>query len=239
MRDFPDFLALIALLAMLALGTTFCVLPHTPAEARLLVVTDDHPGPVGDWQPALARQIIPKLRSALPPPQGAFNLASPPSCVGPLCDPCPDGEGEERVRCWIDHAFPEQERATAFRVAEKETGEHLHPWQENYDQFLRETGRWWTPERARYVPAEERAGWKVYGLFQHRWEYWPERAQATLRFHGWNEPVTLDPFDGWHNTLVSAWLAGWQGWWHWDVCSESAPSDYKKKFRCGPGRWLR
>lgn len=154
----------------------------------------------------------------------------------PWADPCPGLTGESRAHCWIEHAFPEPEWETAKRVMRREGGHHFHPWIENYDQFRRETGQRWTPERARYVPVDERQGWKVYGLFQHRWKYWPERARGTARFHGWGD-VNLDPFDGWHNTVVSAWLAGTQGWWHWDVCAESAPSA-TPKFRCGPGRWL-
>ena len=84
---------------------------------------------------------------------------------------------------------------------------------------------------------QDRRGWKVYGLFQHRWEYWTDRAAKAAARFGWGD-VELDPFNGWHNVLVSHWLAGREGWRHWDVCSESAPSNYTRKFRCGPGRWL-
>ena len=189
MRDFPDFLALIALLAMLALGTTFCVLPHTPAEGRLLVVTDDHPAPVGDWQPALARQVVPKLRSALPPPQGAFNLASPPSCVGPLCDPCPDGEGEERVRCWVEAALqvwdgPVEETELAVRVA----------WRES-----------------RFDPAAKNPKSSATGLFQFinsTWRWVADELELEDRTDGWQNTlaaVWLAGRDRWRT--------------HWQVCA--------------------
>ena len=192
-----------------------------------------------EWVPGRSEQV--RLAVALRDYQQT-PPAAPPSGRVPLSDPCQAGWPQtraDRARCWIEHAFPPAERETAFRVAYKETGHHLHPWQENYDQFLRETGRWWTPERARVVPVEDRHGWQVFGLFQHRWSEWEWRSQATIDHYRLPAGAVLDPFDGWHNTLVAAWLAGWQGWWHWDVCVESAPSAYTRKFRCGPGRWLR
>ena len=194
-----------------------------------------------EWVPGRSEQV--RLAIAVRDYQQT-RTAAPQTRAGavPLADPCRGGWPQtraDRARCWIDHSFPPAERETAFRVAYRETGEHLHPWQENYDQFLRETGRWWTPERARIVPAGDRHGWQVFGLFQHRWSEWERRSQATISHYGLPAGVVLDPFDGWHNTLVASWLAGWQGWSHWDVCAESAPSDYPNKFRCGAGRWLR
>ena len=193
--------------------------------------------------PAVA-VVPPVALPAVPAPTSFPDQLHPVDVVAMTGQPSPDNDpchfhpaGKQRAECWVEHAFPEREWDTAKQVMAREGGHHYHPWIENYRQFRRETGHRWTPERARYVPAEERRGWKVYGLFQHRRDYWPERAAATAQHHGW-EDANLDPFDGWHNTLVAAWLAGTQGWWHWDVCAESAPSA-TTKFRCGPGRWLR
>ena len=200
----------------------------------------------GEWVPGRSDQVEQgrdTLRRAVM--ERDYQQALTPGRAGgavPLDDPCQASWPQtraDRARCWIDHIFPEGERETAFRVAFKETGGHLHPFQENYAQYRRATGQRWTPERARVVPVEDRQATRVYGLFQHRWSEWEWRAEATIGHYGRPAGGILDPFDGWHNTLVASWLAGWQGWWHWDVCAESAPSEYPGKFRCGAGRWLR
>ena len=189
MRDFPDFLALITLLAVLAVATVTCLPPNPPAaEARLLVVAEDHPGPVGDWQPALARHIVPKLRSVLPPPQGTFHLA-PPACVELLCDPCPTGEGEERVRCWVEHALrvwdgPEEETELAVRVAWRESG---------------------------YDPAAKNPKSSATGLFQFinsTWRWVADELELDDRTDGWQHTLAAVWLAG-----KSKWRT------HWQVCA--------------------
>ena len=187
-----------------------------------------HPHPGGGGEP-----VAGSVRHLYHPVEVVFQPSSfPPD---PCFPPWPMSD-RQRAECWIAAAFPSSEVSVAVRVAAAESGNSWHPWVENFGQFRDETGERWTPERARYVAVEDRRGWKVYGLFQHRWEYWEERTFAAGRFHGW-AGTDMDPFDGWHNTLVAAWLAGTEGWFHWDVCAESAPS-VTEKFRCGHGRWL-
>ena len=137
----------------------------------------------------------------------AESLIPPDPC---LWADCAALRTAARVR--IQAAFPEKHWDRAWRVARCECGDTWHPWIENYDQFRRETGRKWTPERARYVPVDERRGWKVYGIFQHRWQYWADRTGRA--YPGEN----LDPFDPWHNTLMGAWVAYNEpgGWLHYD-----------------------
>lgn len=205
------------LLAAISLG-----LGLAAAAAALPGGAHPHPGGGGEAVAGSVRHLYHPVEKV-----------SLPSGVPP--DPCRPPwpmTGQERTECWIKAAFPPNEVPVAIRVAAVESGNTWHPWVENFSQFRKETGQRWTPERARYVERGKRRGWKVYGLFQHRWKYWEER---TERAYPGEE---LDPFDGWHNVLMAAWLAGTEGWFHWDACAESAPS-VTKKFRCGRGRWLK
>ena len=149
-----------------------------------------------------------------------------------LPEPWPVSD-RERARCWIEHAFPVGEVETALRVAGAESF---------YLTDVCFGGRPNRPDYRRW-PADPfcdpKKGSGVSGLFQHRNRNWAERSGNTLRWLGAGEVAVLDRWNGWHNTLVAAWLAGTHGWGHWDVCKESPPSSYARKFRCGSGRWLR
>ena len=116
-----------------------------------------------------------------------------------LWSDCSTWKKAAKVR--IEMVFKPEHWQRAWNVAGCESGWHFHPWIENYEQFRKDTGKQWTPERARYVPAEDRIGHRVYGIFQHKWRYWKERTGKA--FPG----LTLDPMDGWHNVLMGAWIA--------------------------------
>ena len=165
-------------------------------------------------------------------------------------DPCPPTHWNQttpaarraRTECWIRYAFPPAEWDTALRVADIESGGTFHPHIRNYDQHLEDEGYRWTEIGAKPVPAAARKQSRVYGIFQHRWEFWPERAQRAAAYYG--QPAAarhLDPFEGWHNVLVAAWLAGdkAEGWRHWHYCDVSRQQPRPKNpIRCGPGRWI-
>lgn len=120
---------------------------------------------------------------------------------------CADHETAALLR--IRAAFRPQDFDRAWWIAGCESGWTFHPLIENYGQFRRDTGQRWTPERARYIPAADRKDRRVYGIFQHRWEYWDERTGRA--FPG----RSLDPFNGWHNVLMAAWVAYELGWSHY------------------------
>ena len=158
-----------------------------------------------------------------------------------LIDPCPEygtapprDVRRERAQCWIFHAFPEAERATALAVAELESD-----WRPEV------CFNWHTKEDWQCQPPNAlRGDWgRATGLFQHRYKLWDDRAENTmsqLGLVGFGD--RLDIWNGWHNTLVAAWLAGWRGWSHWDACAESNAGDgrpHPRERNCGRGRWLR
>ena len=158
-----------------------------------------------------------------------------------LIDPCPEygiapprDVRRERAECWIHHAFPSGERATALAVAELESD-----WRPEVCYG------WHTKDDWQCQPPNALKGkyGRASGLFQQRYKEWGWRAESTmtsLGLSGFGD--RLDIWSGWHNTLVSAWLAGWHGWSHWDACSESNKGDgrpHPRERRCGPGRWLR
>ena len=144
--------------------------------------------------------------------------------IDPLADPCPgDGSDEENARCWIQHAFPENQWDTALAVAWGESN-----WRPDICfGFHHRDDPECDPERHRM---------QVSGLFQHRNKFWEDRSANTLRVMGIENRV-LDRWDGWHNTLVAEWLAGAQGWWHWAVCDTHQGPGGAGPIRCGWGGW--
>ena len=53
-------------------------------------------------------------------PEDVAAMAEEPT---PAYDPCPPSQDKEQnARCWIWHAFPEEERDVALAVARRETG---------------------------------------------------------------------------------------------------------------------
>ena len=178
-----------------------------------------------------------------PPPPHEYTITA-------YEDPCPARNYDtttatgrkHRTECWIRYAFPPNEWAAATATAGLESGYTWHPWIRNYRQYIEDEGYDHQRKQGqyRYVPAAARKGNRVYGLFQHRWSFWPGRARQAAAYYG--EPqaaADYDPFEGWHNVLVAAWLAGRQGWGHWHYCDSSRITPRPKKtIDCGPGRWI-
>lgn len=53
------------------------------------------------------------------------------------------------------------------------------------------------------------------GLYQHLARLFPARSLAAYG-------TLLDIFDGWHSTLIAAWLVHRDGWRHWPNCGANA-----------------
>ena len=171
-----------------------------------------------------------------------------------LLDPCPEygtapprDVRRERAECWLHHSFPENERATALAVAELESDwrpEVCFNWHTKEDRECQPP----LVSRTNGLPGSCFQGRQcsdygtATGLFQQRWGSWPERAEKTmaaLGLAGFGDRLNI--WSGWHQSLVSAWLAGTHGWAHWDACRESNKSDkspHPQERRCGPGKWL-
>ena len=146
-------------------------------------------------------------------------LSGPPIPPDPCDSParhleCSTPEGAAAIR--IRAAFPPDDWAIASRIADIESGGTLHECVENFRQYRRETGRTWTPERARCDAWRTLPGHRVFGIFQHRLRYWGERTERAY------PGGALSPANGWHSTLMAAWLVSEGGGWrHFAPCLES------------------
>ena len=109
----------------------------------------------------------------------------------PAVDPCPwPMDDRERTLCWVEHAFPQQEWESAMGVAK---------WESRYN-----------PDA--YNKKGCGGGGNATGLFQHCSAYWTERTARAF------PDDTLDIWNGWHSTLMAAWLVEVDGWWHFHSC---------------------
>ena len=194
----------------------------------------------------------PDGRPHLPAPTGYPNQLHPIDVramtgpISPEVDPCPwSATAEARARCWMKAAFPPDEWAAAWHVVSGETGPAY-----DYDPLVCNGGARRGDAGCPLTPSKH--GGKAVGLWQHRYNFWaagPKRAMKTAAALGYPD-AALDIWDGWHSTLVAAWLAGTHGWAHFDTCRESdraeasdpnigRPIPNPRAIWCGPGRWLR
>ena len=148
--------------------------------------------------------------------------------VSPAIDPCPWPQSpEERVRCWVEHAFEPGDWDSAVEVARWESA---HTFDPNicFGGYTR--GHWRCEP-----PNAERGKWgRATGLFQHRWKLWPER---TARAY---PGETLDIWSGWHSTLMAADLVynSRGGWLHFHSCASSARW-WRENRGVGGGGWVK
>ena len=190
-----------------------------------------------------------------PADTGGAQPAAAPIIPDGIPDPCPTGSNEERARCWIGHAFPDEQRAVAWRVLGIESGHQFRP--EVCFGFHTKHDRECQPPlvaktngvRGSCYEGKQCSPWgTASGLFQHRWQLWPDRDKGVradidrlLTAAGVAPdlagrlaaglPARLDIWDGWHSTLAAAWLVGTGSWSHYQASCGPIGG-------CGPGRWL-
>ena len=140
----------------------------------------------------------------LPGPPPALTVpadlpAPPPAPSAPAiptsgCDePTPEGQ----TLCWVQ---------TIFRPADQQHAYDVAKWESRFDPAI-----------------NNEAGSDASGLFQHRKRYWAERETKARAWLAEHHQITLDEpldiYDGWHSTIVAAWLVYDNGGWrHFHSC---------------------
>ena len=123
-------------------------------------------GREGDHDRKGGRDVIPDVvvipAPVQPTPAPVIELPQP-VCDGekPDCDPCPTGSNKERARCWMEHAFPQEQWKAAWHVVSHESAHTYDPQVKNYE------------------------GSDAWGLWQNRERFWDERVRLFFRITRW------------------------------------------------------
>ena len=149
-------------------------------------------------------------------PVDVVEMAGP---LSPDVDPCPfETSPEGRAQCWVRHAFAPEDWHSALEVARWESG---HDFSVTVVNPLH-----CAPASVGHAHAT--------GLFQHCDIYWTERTTAAYPDH------ELDILNGWHSTLMAAYVVYEMrgGWIHFHSCASSARW-WRENRGVGGGGWVK
>lgn len=155
--------------------------------------------------PPLTTTLVALLVSALLPVSEPADQHPPPSAetsavTSDLCLVDWPQTAEDTTRCWIEAVFEPGDWATALEVARWESAHRFDPGINNFE------------------------GSDASGLFQHRARYWESRETKARNWLADQHQIVFDQpleiYNGWHSTIVTAWLVydtpG--GWSHFHSC---------------------
>ena len=155
---------------------------------------------------------------------------------------------EQAVRTWTKAVFQPEEVESAVQVAKRESR-----WKPYvcYDWHTKEDKECQPPLVSKtngvrgscFQGKQCSEGGTATGLFQHRWNWWPEREQkARIWLAETHQIIIEEPLDiwnGWHSTIVAAWLIyEGGGWTHFHSCASGA-RHAKKHQGVGGGGWVK
>ena len=179
------------------------------------------------FAPSAQEQVIDQFHPSLDVP--AMRISSDP-CQWLACD-----TPEQAVRTWTAEVFQNKDQDSAVAVAWRES--HWKPYV-CYDWHNKEEWQCQPPN------AEKGKYGRATGLFQHRWKLWSYREQKARTWLAETHQIIieepLDIWDGWHSTIVAAWLVydTSSGWKHFHSCASGARHSLKYE-GVGGGGWVK